>query len=245
MVTDYKLKATADYSSVRDDSDNVTVEYKLRLIQNLDDNGEIPSVAFPIDKPENAQHLAFEGKTLEIPITWILYNDGTDKSNGTLSSSGIYDDRLKLEDVEAVDTSNDEFTIPGDYTGRISSGDTVTVNKSADNDGAYTVDTVNYDSTDDETDIGVVEDVNDGTGDGKLFHGIRTIQEQIIWVRRYIQTSIFGASWYITGGRFDDPEGDGTSNGTPVVIANLQIRETADNPLRAEADAQLKVGQTI
>lgn len=70
--------------------------------------------------------------------------------------------------ITAVDDSADTFTVGGDVTGLLATGEIITVTGSTGNDGDYTVDSTSYDSNNDETDITVKENVPDSTADGKI-----------------------------------------------------------------------------
>jgi len=98
-MVDYYIQATGSIGGLTEQ----TLEYDLKLIQNLDDGGQIPTYSIALDKPENAQNLAFEGKTRETPIEWVIYDDGTDKSRGTYAASDIDDPRITSTN-EAGDT---------------------------------------------------------------------------------------------------------------------------------------------
>jgi len=155
------------------------LEYELKLIQNLDDNGNIPFTGITTNKPENNQQFGFEGKTVDIPIQVMLYNHDEDMSNGTYNSLDKTDARIE--------------------------GSTIGVANS----------------------------------------NVETIEEQIIWLKQYVHNSIFGTDWRLYGGRFTDPDGDGTEEGTPVAVEDVKISQTAEQPTRAMADIKLKVGQVI
>lgn len=91
---------------------------------------------------------------------------------GGASNSGKQKDKqLSINQsfsIAGVDTGTDTFSIPGQQTGYIQSGDNLRVTGSTGNDGDYTVATVNYDSGNDETDLGVNETVDDSNADGTL-----------------------------------------------------------------------------
>jgi len=74
---------------------------------------------------------------------------------------------------------------------------------------------------------------------------IETVQEQIYFLRQYVHSPIFGASWTLEGGEFTDYDGDGTDEGTPVATSTVNITENADDPTVAVADFKLKVGQVV
>jgi len=83
-MTDYYIKLND--IDIDGDSDNDPIEYHFKIIQNLDDNGEIPATTIEADQPINNVNLGFEGKTRVIPIRWIIYDNGNDKSDNTWSN---------------------------------------------------------------------------------------------------------------------------------------------------------------
>lgn len=95
----WTLKATADFDL---DGNDETLEYELKLVQNLDSNGNIPFVGIETNQPENNAQFGFQGKTLEIPVSLVVYDDGTDKSNGTFSSVGLTDARISGSEINTV-----------------------------------------------------------------------------------------------------------------------------------------------
>jgi len=83
------------------------------------------------------------------------------------------------KDIIAVDTSNNVLTVSGDITSTLEAADAVTIANSTANDGDYTVSSLNYDSTNDETDVTVQEDVTDGTADGTLNATVLNNEEEV------------------------------------------------------------------
>jgi len=102
-MTDYYIRL--DNLDVDGDGSNDNIEYHFKLIQNLDDNGEIPATTIEGDQPLNNQNLTFEGKTRVLPITWIIYDNGGDKSDGTYSSEldSFSDSNISNKDVVTVE----------------------------------------------------------------------------------------------------------------------------------------------
>jgi hypothetical protein len=72
------------------------------------------------------------------------------------------------ESITGVDDGAGTFTVGGDVSGLLATGEIITVTGSTGNDGDYTVDSVSYDSNNDETTITVQESVPDATADGKI-----------------------------------------------------------------------------
>lgn len=65
--------------------------------------------------------------------------------------------------ITNIDTTNDEITVEGDVTHLFSVDDVIEVRATENDDGQYTVSTINYDSTNDETTIGTSESLDGGT----------------------------------------------------------------------------------
>jgi len=250
MVTDYRIKSSAQRPTGISGLTETLIDYKIRLIQNLDESGKLPTVDFPIDQPENTQILAFSGKTVEIPVTFQAYNDETDKAAGTLHGSKIRDERLSIGDVASVPDSS-TLRLSGDVSYRLSNTDTEELTfftpgiNAATGDCTFDKSQVTYDSQNDETVLnGVSFGSQPSSGDSTL-HSVRTVSEQIVYLKRHVYQAQFGAEWEIWGGRFDDPEGYDNPEGTPVAIASMSIRETADDPLRATVEMKLQVGEIV
>ncbi len=166
-MTDYRLESYADFDN---DGTTEALEYNLNLNQNIDRNGNIPSVVFPTGSPETSVVTNFQGKTEEINIQIIVSNNEQDKTNGSFSSLDNFTD------------SN----LPNDT--------------------------------------------------------VVTVEEQIYYLRHYIQTPVFGASWRLRGGEFEDWDGDGTDEGTPVSLTTMNVTENAENPTVATVEFKFKVG---
>lgn len=167
MVDYYLQLNNLDFSG---DGNADPLEYHFELVQNLDSNGEIPATTVESDIPENNQHLAFQGKTKNIPIEWLIYDNGTDKSDGTYSSAGITDSRI----------SNDTIV---------------------------------------------------------------SATEQKVFLEYYIHNPNSTAQWRLFGGRFTDPDGDGTDEGTPVHIQTLNPRTSS--PIFGNGILRLRVGSRV
>lgn len=84
-----------------------------------------------------------------------------------------------------------------------------------------------------------------GTVDSRISGSVTTIEEQIVYLRRYIQNSTLGARWRLYGGKFSDPDGDGSDEGTPVALESLNVRRSARRANRANGSIRLKVAQVV
>lgn len=251
MVEDYRIKSTAARpQSVGGGISRPTIDYKLRLIQNLEETGKLPTVDFPLSQPENTQIMAFSGKTAEVPITFQIYDNGEDKSAGTLQGSNLRDVRLSIGTVASVpDTTT--LRLNGDVRKRLTETSVEQLEffdaqvEPPSGDCTFDSSQVTYDSANDETVInGVSYGTQPAAGDWTL-HTIKTVREQVIYLKRHIFSGQFGANWELRGGRFSNPQGFGVETNTPVAIENLSIRETADRPLRAQCDMKLAIGNII
>lgn len=110
------------------------------------------------------------GQSIPLGDTGIKYDSETvtNTSQSTTLKRGFE------SGIVGVDTTNNVFVVAGDETSVLSGGDDLYVTElDADgnptgNDGAYTVSSASYDSTNDETDITVNEDVSSSSTAGVL-----------------------------------------------------------------------------
>lgn len=81
-------------------------EYQFELIQRLRDNLQQQNTPLPIPGNQPADSLIFtlQAQTREIQASWIIHNDGTDRSNGTAPQDGTFTDTSGngTEDVVTV-----------------------------------------------------------------------------------------------------------------------------------------------
>lgn len=100
------------------------------------------------------------------PEATLTVNDAQSRLLTGVLSSAVIEDFSRP--VTAVDTTADTVTVSGDVTGLVSAGDIVTIDGSTGNDGDYTIDSLSYDSSNDETTITVKESIGDSTADGSV-----------------------------------------------------------------------------
>lgn len=69
-------------------------EYEVKLAQSVTINAKEDSTTLPLPgtKAEESIVQAFQGESEEINISFIIYNDGTDKSNGTCPQDSDFND---------------------------------------------------------------------------------------------------------------------------------------------------------
>jgi len=77
--------------------------------------------------------------------------------------------------IQSVDTGSNIFTVVGDRTNELAVNQAIEVVKSTGNDGTYTINSLSYDSGNNETDITVDENVSDSTSDGLIIPGSQAI----------------------------------------------------------------------
>ena len=227
------------------------IEYQFEAIQNLDVIKEVGRTIAAAQNAEESVSYNFTPPKERIPITWQIINGfrrsqlTIDKSRGTLVSSGIDDDRLKLSDVVAVNTTSEIVTVNGDVTEFVESGDPLGIRGSTGNDGTFTVSSTSYDSGNDETDITLNEDLTDATADGRVYHSIRTIEQQITWLRTYMFNGTSGTKYRFFGGDFSDWDGDGTDEGTPVSPENIRLPRNVTSIQNPQANIELPIAEVI
>lgn len=85
-----------------------------------------------------------------------------------------------------------------------------------------------------------------GISDARFSNGsVKNIKEQILWLRKYIFNGTGGTKFRLYGGNFSDPDGDGTDEGTPVVIDNQRLPENVNELNAPKADIQLSVADAV
>jgi len=84
-MTDYQIRRT---------DTTTTLVFEPRLIQNLNDQGNIPFTTIEADDPVRNQQVSFSNKTRQVTLECILYDNGEDVSDGSFSDAGITDNRI-------------------------------------------------------------------------------------------------------------------------------------------------------
>jgi len=89
------------------DTDNdgtAEYEFQLKLVRSVDLSSKQESTTLPLpgQSADSSLVQAFQGESEEFTIQVILYNDGTDKANGTAPQDGTYSD---ITDTNADGTS--------------------------------------------------------------------------------------------------------------------------------------------
>lgn len=69
------------------------------LVQTKDDGRTRSFTTITLQDPEAARHFGFQPGESNPSIEWTLYDNGEDKSNGTLNASGINDSRFTSTDT--------------------------------------------------------------------------------------------------------------------------------------------------
>ncbi|MGM0739749.1 MAG: phage distal tail protein, Rcc01695 family [Bacteroidota bacterium] len=155
---DYKSCKTAGTPAATDQQigtgDGSTVEYQ--LIKNYSFGGN--SRSRNITKPVSGTVLVACDAASTTAFT-------LDKDTGKIT----FDTTTWV--VEAVDTAADWVAVSGDKTGDIADGSSIEITGSTGNDGVYTVDSTNYDSGNDRTEIHTDESISDSTADGSVKYG--------------------------------------------------------------------------
>ena len=223
-----------------DDGQPETIEFhfdKDTLLKNIQENQNVNTTVVEGSQPTQNAVLAFSGQKRDVNLEFRFYNDGKqkDKSNGTMAEAGLADARIAPGPIRDVDTGNDTVTVPGDQRERAPVGETVAVDtkgQATENDGVYSVTSVSYDEGNDETTIGVDGDLTDSTAIGAISNGVVTVAEQIIYWQKYIDNSNIRVQGRLYGLWWDDPDGDGFVEGTPIRLKRFQDRKRSEDPMR-------------
>lgn len=91
-------------------------EYEMKLVQRLGHQMRKPStnISVPGGNPEDATIMAVQGQTRTYNLRFIIFNDGTDRSNGTVPDDGTFADTDGDGTVDVI-TVNDQITWLRDY----------------------------------------------------------------------------------------------------------------------------------
>lgn len=220
------------------------------LLKNIGEPQQTPTTVVEASEPEQNAVLAFSGQKRDVNLEFRMYNDGKgrDKTRGTLAEAGLADARIAPGPIKSVDTTNDTVTVPGDQRDRAPDGETVAIDtkgQATGNDGVYSVTSQSYDSGNDETTIGVDGDLTDSTAIGAISNAVVTVREQWVFLQQYIDNSNITVQGRLYGLHWDDPDGDGVVEGTPIRINRFVPREQSDQPLRANGVIQADVGFSV
>jgi hypothetical protein len=166
----------------------------------------------------------------------------------TQAEAALADASIALGPIRNVDTASDEVTVPGDQRERAPVGETVAIDtkgQATGNDGVYSVDSVSYDSGNDETTIGVDGDLSDSTAIGAISNAVVTVWEQWVFLQNYVDNSNVGVQGRLFGLHWSDPDGDGVEEGLPVRLNKFRPRKQSTDPLRGDGTLQMDVGFSV
>jgi hypothetical protein len=74
---------------------------------------------------------------------------------------------------------------------------------------------------------------------------VKTVEEQILYLRKYFHNPTLGAQWRLFGGDYSDPDNDGTDEGTPVAISRVPLSRRSSSSQKAEASVEMEVSQVV
>lgn len=116
----------------------INLEYEVKLVKRFPQPGTQGYSGLPAIDPTNSFQFNLGGKKSRITLEFIIYNDGTDKSNGTFDTAAtINDPRLSGTTIETVEEQEiwlDEYINDADlqvsyrlygpkYTDRVNTGE--------------------------------------------------------------------------------------------------------------------------
>lgn len=210
------------------------LQYLMDLSQRVDGSAKKQYVSITgTGKTENNTQSGIANyKERDPQINFLAYYGKRDKSNGSFQAAIDNGDltlsnlvRFNQPSIRGVDTGTDTIAVDGDQTERMESGNTIVIAGSTGNDGIYTVDTVSYDSNNDETDLGLVQSIGDSTVDGQVNDGVKTIVEQKVWLEEYVFDGRIGEEYTLRGQEFEDQ----IAGGRNAVINQAVIVRDAQN----------------
>lgn len=93
----YQLILQSQYSQYGTD-----LEYEFELVQKKDDGRNREFTTISLQEPSAARHFGFQPGQSNPSLEWTIYNNGEDKSNGSLNASNITDSRFSNDTVTTV-----------------------------------------------------------------------------------------------------------------------------------------------
>jgi len=216
------------------------------LLKEVEQRSQTPTTTTEASEPTQNVILSFQGQSKTKNLQFRMYDDGKfkDKTKGTMAEAGLADADFAPGPIVDVDTANDQVTVPGEHP-RVSTGDTVAIDtkgNAPENDGVYTVQSIQYDSGSDETTYELDGDLTDGTAIGAISHSIITVFEQMKFMGKYIDGPNIRSQGRLYGLNWSDHDGDGFKEGTPVRINQFRKRKQSEDPLRADGFLMMDVG---
>ena len=93
----YRIVLDSNFSEYSTD-----LEYDFNIVKEFDDGRQRNFTTITIQDPEDARHFGFEPGEVNPTIRWLIYDNGEDKSNGSLAASNITDSRFSDDTVVTV-----------------------------------------------------------------------------------------------------------------------------------------------
>jgi len=101
-LDDGQYTIRAENAAQDSDSNLIDLEYEVKLVKRKPEPGTQEFQGLPALDPTNSFQFNLSGKKERLELEFILYNDGTDRSNGTLANSTISDTRFSNDTVTTV-----------------------------------------------------------------------------------------------------------------------------------------------
>jgi len=101
-LSDGAYTLVAENAAQDNNSNLIDLEYEVKLVKRFSQPATQDYSSLPSIKPENNAQFNLSGKKQRFTMEFLLYDDGTDRSNGTLSNSQISDNRFSGGTVETV-----------------------------------------------------------------------------------------------------------------------------------------------
>lgn len=96
---------TIEARNAAEDSNSnlIDLQYEVKVVKRKPEVGSQGFNGLPALDPTNSFQYNLGGKEEQVTLEFILYDDGTDRSNGTLSTSTISDSRFSNDTVTTVE----------------------------------------------------------------------------------------------------------------------------------------------
>lgn len=112
------MKLILEDTDIDGDGIDDTLEFQFELVQERSISSEIPMFTQEADEPNNNILYAFQGKNKQFTLVMDLYNNGTDKSNGTWADLDVSDPRINSTDDagnEIIQTVEEQIIYLDEY----------------------------------------------------------------------------------------------------------------------------------
>lgn len=90
-LDDKEMTLVAQDAAKDSEGNQIDLDYRVKIIKAFPQTGDTPFSGTPAFKPENSFQYNLSGKTEQPTLEFVMYNDGTDRSNTSVSNTTVND----------------------------------------------------------------------------------------------------------------------------------------------------------